>query len=243
MRAIAAKEKAAKAAIAAAHESIRMYNHLLNMSKITFDDLSSHKTFFKACMRLIEKHEEDKKYYEDKIQEAINNKNRAAKELKSARNERKILETLLLLKKPIESVTAPAAMFFPKLKRSPIIEELMQDLKNYINRIKGYADKKTGKINFSHGFIFFRQSQALNRMANYKLASALLGRLKKGEPLHAVFSNIDEQRSLLIAKHGLNKRENYVERGIHSTTLNAIIRKANKHIGNEMQPLLLNGMA
>lgn len=99
---------------------------------------------------------------------------------------------------------------------------LKEQLNNYINRIEVIQNK-----NFSHGFLFFKQSRAMNRQANYLLAQSFLQQLNEGSPLHAIFSHINEQRNRLIHKNDLDANSN---RGINSRHLNRVIVTAQKYV-------------
>lgn len=273
LRAVTAREKVAIKATRDAKETIRMYTHVANRRKITYEDLLSNNTLRHKHKELGIQARTQLEEYEEKITQATKRLNHARKELKATRHEKIILEALLSRAaprisstetKPVNAKTpaspatinaplstirrlniskiAPAAMFFSQSKQNPFINEIKRDLKSYIDRIESYTDE-TGEIDFAHGFIIFRQSQAINREANYLLARSLFRKLDQGESLDIAFNNTNEQRSKLITQYGLNKREDYVERGIGSDTLNAIIRKATKDIGTENEPLILKSMA
>ena len=94
-------------------------------------------------------------------------------------------------------------------------------LETYIERIQRATPLQP---NFSHGFWVCKQSRAINREANYLLAQSLLQQLDAGEvPLDTIFSNINKKRHDLIVERRLNERADYVERGLHSSELNAAI--------------------
>lgn len=235
--AITDKEEAAKAAIKNAQDDIKTFTHLLNIRTITFKDLLTHKSLIAEHKRLIAEYAI---YVEDmtkRIEKAKDEKKQAMCELKTIQAEAVVLRKASVT--PVEKIqpaTAPSVSFF-RPHRNTFKDELMRDLKAYIARIGYYADEK-GHIDFAHDFTIFPRSRAINRMANYLLAHSLLKQLQKGQPIYMVFSHVTKQRKVLILKRGLNNLEDYEERDIHSTTLNAIIDKANHYLVSEKQPLL-----
>lgn len=113
-----------------------------------------------------------------------------------------------------------------------LVNEVIKKLQKYIDRISSYHVRNATDINFKHGFLFFRESRALNRKANYKLAFELKKELEKlgdgfknTEGIKSLFSDcsIDKKR-----KSYIKKLPNYVERGVKSSELNGIINGARK---------------
>lgn len=113
-----------------------------------------------------------------------------------------------------------------------LVNEVIKKLQKYIDRISSYHVRNAMDINFKHGFLFFRESRALNRKANYKLAVELKEELEKRgdgfkntKGIKDLFSDcsINEKR-----KSYIKKLPDYVERGIKSGELNGIINGARK---------------
>jgi|GEM_PF-3469311 len=108
------------------------------------------------------------------------------------------------------------------------INDIKQDLRNYIIRVEGYGEDKANPdnktINFREGFWFMKDSRAKNRQANYKLARDLLLELENGKPLNQVFDP-DNIKYL--------RRDFDPTRNIHSAELNRIIRAAEQIIAKK----------
>lgn len=100
---------------------------------------------------------------------------------------------------------------------------LAEDLQKYIERIRRSAltdmSKKSHEysIDFKFGFRFFRDSQAVNRQANYQLACELRDGLLARENIATLFSRTNISKIRNQFKHTL---------GINSAELNAVINKA-----------------
>ena len=77
--------------------------------------------------------------------------------------------------------------------------KLIKFLDNYIYRIQGYRDTKSGKeINYRHGFWFAKNKQAVNREVNFKSAISLREKLADlNNSLADIFNenNIQEMRN------------------------------------------------
>lgn len=126
-----------------------------------------------------------------------------------------------------------------------IIKELKGKLQAYIDRVRGGA-RADEKINYSSGFWFYKQSRAINREANYKLAVKLLEKLDQPSPsLRRIFDwelGIIGERDNIINREILprlekeHKRSHYVARGINSTELNRIIKDATDYIDAHSLP-------
>jgi hypothetical protein len=112
------------------------------------------------------------------------------------------------------------------------VSSIKQNLETYIHRIEQYKTSSTSnEIDFSHGFRFFKQSRAINRKANYYLAKELLEQVNHPSETkqwsHEFSSeNIKQRRLNIIKRDKLDESPNYKERGIHSTELNQIIKRA-----------------
>ena len=104
-------------------------------------------------------------------------------------------------------------------------QSIIDALEKYINRIESHS-KNGNEINFSHRFWFFKQSRAINREANYLLAKKLHNDLLEGKSISETFSETTEQRNNIIADNKLFTKPDYVNRGINSSELNNIIKKA-----------------
>ena|GEM_PF-5154528 len=103
-------------------------------------------------------------------------------------------------------------------------EDIERALKIYISRIEGYQKENDPRgIDFTKDvwFPFFKNSQAQNRRANYRLARDLLAELQAGGDIRDVFNsdNIKRLRS-----------DYHPTRDIHSADLNRVIRAANQMI-------------
>ncbi len=263
-REITTDEKTAKDALKKAREDIKAITHLISLRTITVEDLLTHKSLASEHERLEVEHQEWVKSMAQKIEEAKEKKMLALRTLKTVQAQKKLLQNSLAMKKtesatieeipptdtasstkvtrqPSKISTAPSASLFRPHRntfRDDLMDDLMLDLKAYIQRIRGYADEQ-GVIDFAYGFTVYPRSRAINRIANYLLASSLLKKLRRGKPIYEVFNNIDKQRKDLIVKYNLNTLADYEERDIHSATLNAIIDKAKNYLVSEKQPLLL----
>lgn len=100
--------------------------------------------------------------------------------------------------------------------------KLVKSLEVYIERIESYKDN-SGQLNFSSGFLFFKDSRGLNRRANYHLAVQLFNLLNESEQsITDIFSknNLDKLRNSSLPLPTL--------KGIHSWELNSIIEHAEK---------------
>lgn len=109
-------------------------------------------------------------------------------------------------------------------------EQLMQSLRDYISRIESHK-KPGGQIDFAYGFHFYKNSQAINREANYLLAKQMLEQLSEpSNKIENIFNAkaISASRSLLASEHHLTTRADYVDRGINSSDLNEIIKSGQK---------------
>lgn len=105
-------------------------------------------------------------------------------------------------------------------------QSIINALDKYIKKIESHS--KENQPDFSHGFLFFKQSRAINREANYLLAKKLHSDLSNGQSMTETFSEITKQRDTVIADKRLFNKSNYVHRDIHSSELNNIIKKAEK---------------
>jgi Ras-related protein Rab-1A len=105
---------------------------------------------------------------------------------------------------------------------------LIEELTRYINRIKSHTEPNTkDKPDFSYGFLFFKNSRAINREVNFYLAQDLLSKLETtNDTIHTIFNDVNLQRNNIISKFDMDKRKDYKNRGIHSYELNNIINKA-----------------
>lgn len=105
---------------------------------------------------------------------------------------------------------------------------LISDLKRYIHRVDKNKAPESKEINFKYNFWFYKNSRATNREANFYLAQKLLQNLTNCPELsiQQIFADILVQRRELITSKGIDKRADFVERGINSNELNAILDKA-----------------
>ena len=112
---------------------------------------------------------------------------------------------------------------------------LIKKLQNYVDKIDKYG---TSRNKFSHGFNFFcipifTKSRALNREANYLLATQLINELKDPtKDIADIFSGITEKRRKIftdrrIGYYGIIDKVDPL-RGINSSDLNAVIDEAKK---------------
>jgi small GTP-binding protein len=141
----------------------------------------------------------------------------------------------------------------PEKTEEEVRQELIKQLNAYIERVESHKippkeGEKEGpsgeqRINFGHGlrtwipFLFTKKSQALNRRANYYLAVELRKELNAGKPLSELFTDnkkINNLRDSLIEATGISDNKKYSRRGIHSTTLNNIIKEGIKQ-GKKMR--------
>jgi hypothetical protein len=148
--------------------------------------------------------------------------------LEARRNDDPVIESMTCSSAARSTSSEPSLTVTANLVRQTLIERL----ETYIERIEDNATER-GNPNFHYGFSFFKNSQALNRHANYLLAESLLQELKSGTTLTEIFegNKVFRQRQALIDKAGLRTRD-YVERGIGSKELNGIIRAGVK-LGQE----------
>lgn len=105
---------------------------------------------------------------------------------------------------------------------------LIWDLQKYIARIERSS---TSKIpNFRHGFWFMQDTRAANRKANYHLAKQLVNKLmyETNLSIHEIFDDIKGQRDSIIMNPEIFRSTRFPNRGINSSELNAIIKKAQK---------------
>lgn len=121
--------------------------------------------------------------------------------------------------------------------------KLISDLEKYIKKIESHTSPyRPGKPDFSHGFLFFSSSRAINREANYHLAKLLCNDLKTtGKTIAEIFSDVIGRRNLIIGENDFDKRPDFVERGINDNDLNDIINAARNNIPttpSETKPLL-----
>lgn len=103
-------------------------------------------------------------------------------------------------------------------------QELIDDLQRYINRINPGKKLNLDEINFQAGFRFFKESQATNRRANYRLALYLMNELtNRKNSIEAVFE-----------QHEMNQlRINFgATRKINSDELNNIIEKEQRFMAD-----------
>lgn len=120
---------------------------------------------------------------------------------------------------------------------------LMHQLNQYTQKIESHEDPfRLGNPDFSHGFLFFASSRAINREANYYLAIKLHKNLAEGnKSITDTFKDLTNQRNRIIGKHDLDKRPDFSNRGIRSGTLNGIIstvRRITHNENDESRPFL-----
>ncbi|MBN9230938.1 MAG: hypothetical protein BGO90_06515 [Legionella sp. 40-6] len=96
-------------------------------------------------------------------------------------------------------------------------QELIDDLQRYMNRINPDKTSNLSEINFQAGFCFFKQSQAINRKANYRLALHLLNKLtNRNNPIESIFK--EREMNQLRRNFGATRK-------INSDELNDVIKK------------------
>lgn len=100
--------------------------------------------------------------------------------------------------------------------------QILAALNKYISRIKGYKNSPDG---YQSGFNFFKESQALNREANYRLAKYLRDRINDRQDITSILYNLNKTRKqLMMDEHG----KEMDLRGINSNELNEAIDLAIK---------------
>lgn len=129
-------------------------------------------------------------------------------------------------------ITSPAG---PSLSNcDPTIGPFIKKLDKYIKRIESYQND-SGKINFKSKFIFFKDSRALNREANYLLAKDLKTKLGSNAgtlALMKVEREVLNLRNSILDNKSLSQRKTlinfFTSKSIHSHELNNILREARK---------------
>ncbi len=117
---------------------------------------------------------------------------------------------------------------------SSLREKACDSLKEYINQINVQLSKHHN--HFNYGFIFFKNTQGLDRRINYSLALALIEKISQAagdKETYALLSNhaIEETRQQVIRDHKI-KPGYFAATSIHSKTLNDIIRRIKSDIGS-----------
>lgn len=121
-------------------------------------------------------------------------------------------------------------------------EQLIHELNAYIKRID--LNKKSETPDFARGFLFFKNSRAINREANYALANYLLEQLISTEQksIATLFEDLMQRRSQLrnaiLIHHGLEGKPGYPDWGIQSTELKQIIEKAKRLSNSPIEEIL-----
>lgn len=99
-------------------------------------------------------------------------------------------------------------------------------MKRYVNRIESHVDLND-KPDYSYGFLFFVESRAINRRANYFLAKQLLkDLLNPHATIASVFEMVCNNRDNIVAGNEFTEAQREHVRGIHSSELNGVIKDA-----------------
>lgn len=114
-------------------------------------------------------------------------------------------------------------------KQSNETNKLVGMLDAYINRIESYRGAGSD-IDYSHGFLFFSKSRAINRKINYLLAKELRQELVDEKDISQVFHDLEERRKTIMVREGLDRMADYVDRGMNSSDLTAVIKLAEQII-------------
>lgn len=246
-------ELAFKEAMEAENTKIKIFQRLLDIKKVTHEDLSTDMTLLGRRRELKASYASQVEAINAAIQQAVKNKLKLQQDYTAKQNKigsasdsspkmmppappmEPLSDGEAITRQPTPTPTIPRShSFYTQQNQDPFREKLKKSLEAYIDRIQSYPHQKN-EIHFAYGFIFMPQSRAINRQANYLLAANLLRGLNTNKSIAEVFSNINGQRDTIIRSRSLNKLEHYVNRGINSDTLNAIIKEAIKHIAPETQ--------
>lgn len=110
-------------------------------------------------------------------------------------------------------------------------DRMIAKLRAYTDRIE--AHKQAGLIDFTFGFSFFKDSQAINRQANYQLAILLITQLANTDesalPVSAILQDIEQSRANMrdwVLKRTPEKNKHWWSRdwGNQSSQLSAILK-------------------
>ncbi len=140
------------------------------------------------------------------------------------------LEVSALTGKNVEELFIIAARYalLKKNEEMDMKSILKNDLEIYIEKIEKERNPDN-TINYKAGFWHHRDSRGLNRRANYLLAMKLVYELEKKD-IASTFDEIALKRTQLINEHGISLHPDYIARGINSSDLNNIIKKADEMI-------------